>query len=149
MNLKIIRSGIWVVIGLIMIAPNISANSTQLENTKENKTEQNRILSESENNKQPKTLESASHIGASDYLQMILGLMLIVAFIFAMSWFIKRLGGLNPNSSHDLKVVAGLSVGQREKIIVVQVLNEQILVGVTQSNIQLLSKLDEPINNGG
>lgn len=84
-------------------------------------------------------------IGASNYLQMLLGLFFIVAFIFSIAWLIKRMGTLSPSHSSNLKIIAGLNVGQREKIIVVQIMDEQILVGVTQSNIQLLSKLENNI----
>ncbi len=91
------------------------------------------------------SLHDNTNIDASDYLQMLLGLFFIVAFIFSVAWLIKRMGTLNPNHSRDLKIVAGLSVGQREKIIVLQVMNEQLLIGVTQSSIQLLSKLDTPM----
>ena len=76
---------------------------------------------------------------------MLFGLFVIVAFIFAVAWLIKRMGTLNPNHSTNLKIVAGLSVGQREKIVVVQVMDEQFLVGITQSNIQLLNKLEQSI----
>lgn len=93
----------------------------------------------------PKTLKSHTDIGASNYVQMLFGLFAIVVFIFAVAWLIKRMGTLNPNHSSNLKIIAGLSVGQREKIVVIQVMDEQLLVGITQSNIQLLSKLEQPI----
>ena len=91
------------------------------------------------------TLKSHTEIGASNYIQMLLGLFFIIAFIFIVAWLIKRMGTMSPSHSNNLKVVAGLNVGQREKIIVLQVMDEQLLVGVTPSNIQLLSKLENPI----
>jgi len=91
------------------------------------------------------TLKSHTDIGASNYIQMLLGLFFIIAFIFIVAWFIKRMGTMSPSHSNNLKVVAGLNVGQREKIIVLQVMDQQLLVGVTPSNIQLLSKLENPI----
>jgi len=89
------------------------------------------------------TLDGRSQIGVSNYLQMILGLLGILIFIFAIAWLIKRMGTLSPIHSSNLKVIAGLNVGQREKIIVIQVMDEQLLVGVTQNNIRLLSKLEQ------
>jgi len=91
------------------------------------------------------TLKSHTDIGASNYIQMLLGLFFIIAFIFTVAWLIKRMGTMRPSHSNNLKVVAGLNVGQREKIIVLQVMDQQLLVGVTPSNIQLLSKLENPI----
>ena len=95
------------------------------------------------------TLQDNSEIGVTNYIQMLFGLFAIVAFIFAVAWLIKRMGTLNPNHSSHLKIVAGISVGQREKIVVVQVMGEQLLVGITQSNIQLLNKLEKPIPEQG
>ncbi len=91
-------------------------------------------------------LQSSTHIGVSNYLQMILGLFGVVAFIFVIAWLAKRMGALNSSCSANLKVVAGLNVGHREKIIVIQIMDKQLLVGVTQTNIQLLSELEEPIS---
>jgi len=90
-------------------------------------------------------LDNHADIGVTNYIQMLFGLFAIVAFIFAVAWLIKRMGTLSPNQSNNLKIIAGLSVGQREKIVVVQVMGEQMLVGITQTNIQLLSKLETPI----
>ena len=95
------------------------------------------------------SLGEHTQVGASNYIQMLLGLFFIIAFIFGIAWLIKRMGTMHPGHSASLKIVAGISVGQREKVIVLQVMNEQLLVGVTQSNIQLLSTLKEPITPAG
>ncbi len=92
------------------------------------------------------SLETHSQVGVSSYLQMILGLFGVIVFILVIAWLAKRMGGLNSTHSTNLKVIAGLNVGNREKIIVVQVMDEQLLVGVTQTNIQLLSKLECPMS---
>lgn len=107
------------------------------------------IKNSSEIKKTSTTLQENSEIGVRNYVQMLFGLFAIVAFIFAVAWLIKRLGTLNPNHSSHLKIIAGISVGQREKIVVVQVMGEQLLVGITQTNIQLLNKLEKPIPEQG
>lgn len=138
-----------VLISLVSLMSVANVNATNVKNDTEKK---NVITSQSEKlgvkplSQQSKpTLESNSEIGVTNYVQMLFGLFAIIIFIFAVAWLIKRMGTLNPNHSTHLKIVAGLSVGQREKIVIVQVMDEQFLVGITQSNIQLLNKLEQSI----
>ena len=137
---------IIVLISLVLV--NI-ANANDVKNNTEKKnvvTSQTEKLGIKPPNQQSKaTLENNAEVGVTNYVQMLFGLFAIITFIFAVAWLIKRMGTLNPNHSAHLKIVAGLSVGQREKIVVIQVMDEQLLVGITQSNIQLLHKLDESI----
>lgn len=84
-------------------------------------------------------------IGAGSYIQMFLGLSLIVALIFGMAWLMRRMGGMNGMSAGNLKVLGGLSVGQRERIVLVQAGDTQLLVGVAPGVIRTLHVMDEPI----
>lgn len=123
-------------------------NKTTIKNTASNQKQtppENTLVTDVSKTTTQPTLENHAEIGASNYVQMLFGLFAIVAFIFGVAWLIKRMGTLNPSHSNNLKIIAGLSVGQRERIVVVQVMDEQLLVGITQSNIQLLSKLEQPI----
>ena len=54
---------------------------------------------------------------------------------------------VTPGSSGQLKVIASLSAGARERVMVLQVGNEQHLIGVTAQNINHLSKLEQPLEN--
>ena len=138
---------IIVLISLVSLVSIANANNVKNDTEKKNVvTSQTEKLGVKPSNQQSKpTLENNAEIGVTNYVQMLFGLFAIVIFIFAVAWIIKRMGTLNPNHSTHLKIVAGLSVGQREKIVVVQVMDEQFLVGITQSNIQLLNKLDKSI----
>jgi flagellar protein FliO/FliZ len=50
------------------------------------------------------------------------------------------------SGSNELKVVASMMAGNRERIMVLQVGKEQHLVGVTAHNINHLAKLEDPLN---
>jgi len=73
-------------------------------------------------------------------------LMLVVILILFLAWLVKRmkLPGIQ-GSDGTLKILRQLPVGQRERIVLLQVGEEQMLVGVTQQNISLLSKLEHPL----
>lgn len=85
-------------------------------------------------------------VGFGSYLQMFLGLAFIVALIIGMGWFIRRMGHFQTVASGNLKLLGGLSLGQRERIVLVQVGEQQLLVGVAPGQIRTLHVLAEPIS---
>ncbi len=76
---------------------------------------------------------------------IFLSLLLVVAIIFALAWVMRRFN-VTPSSSGQLKVVASMVAGTRERIMVIEVGDEQHLVGVTANNISHLSKLETPLD---
>jgi flagellar protein FliO/FliZ len=90
--------------------------------------------------KAPLEIGSGRHL-----LSVILGLAAIVIFILFLSWFVKRfsLGTFSANT--HLKVVASLPLGTRERLLVVDVAGQQILLGISAAGINNLHLLDSPI----
>ena len=84
-------------------------------------------------------------VGVGNYLQMFFGLFIIVALILGLAWFMRRMGNMNSMAAGNLKVLGGLSVGQRERIVLVQAGKTQLLVGVAPGEIRTLHVMDEPI----
>lgn len=84
-------------------------------------------------------------IGLSNYMQMFFGLFIVVALIFGMAWFMKRLGSVNGMAAGNLKVLGGISVGQRERVVLIQAGETQLLIGVAPGEIRTLHVLDELI----
>lgn len=76
--------------------------------------------------------------------QLLLGLLLVLALILILAWLLKRLPIL-PNQQQPLKVIASLHLGHRERAVLVQVGDEQILLGVAQGHVSLIKKLDQPL----
>ncbi|MGF1726728.1 flagellar biosynthetic protein FliO [Photobacterium nomapromontoriensis] len=74
-------------------------------------------------------------------------LMLVLVVIVLLAWLLKRmkLPGIQGGDS-AIRILRQLPVGQRERIVLLQVGDEQMLVGVTQQNISLLGKLDKSIS---
>lgn len=72
-----------------------------------------------------------------------MGLMLgVVIFMFiAFAWIMKRMTGLSPRGGDGMKVTGGLSLGQRERLVMVEVDNQRLLLGVTQQNITLIREM--------
>lgn len=88
----------------------------------------------------PQTLQNPSSI-----LSIFLSLLLVVAIIFALA-FIARRFNVTQAGNGQLKVVASMAAGAKEKIMVVDVGGEQFLLGITAHNINQLGKLENPLD---
>jgi flagellar protein FliO/FliZ len=78
-------------------------------------------------------------------LKLTGGLLLVVAVIFVLAWLVKKFN-LNQQSQNGLiRIVAGLSIGTRDRIVLLQVGEEQILVGLTPGRIEKLHTLSHPL----
>ena len=94
-------------------------------------------------NEVPKAHQVASQ---SAYLaQVLIGLLVVLAIIFVMGWVLRRLGQGTIGGSENLKVVSSLSLGAREKIALIQVADQQLLVGITPNNIRTLKTFDSVV----
>jgi len=63
-------------------------------------------------------------------LQWLLSLLVVLAVILMLAWIAKKARVFGSNHQ-QLQVVATLPLGPKERIMVIKVGNEQVLVGVT------------------
>ena len=79
-------------------------------------------------------------------LETLLGLFLVLICIAFLAWLLRRTGRFNATANGQMKIIAGLSMGPRERVILLQVGEKQILVGVTAQQIQTLHVLEQNID---
>ncbi|MCP4494675.1 MAG: flagellar biosynthetic protein FliO [Gammaproteobacteria bacterium] len=84
-------------------------------------------------------------LSTSYLIKLTGGLILVVVIIFCFAWLLKRLKITQQAQNGLLKVVAGLPLGTRERIVVLQVGEEQILLGLSPGRIEKLHTLAEPL----
>ncbi|WP_126453795.1 flagellar biosynthetic protein FliO [Sulfuriflexus mobilis] len=77
--------------------------------------------------------------------QVALGLLLVLCLILAVAWLLKRVGGFSVSGNGALKILGGLSMGARERVVLMQVGEEQILIGVSPGRVQTLHVLNKPV----
>jgi flagellar biosynthetic protein FliO len=82
---------------------------------------------------------------ATGVLQVTLGLFVVLIVIAAAAWFARRFGHFNVTAKGNLRIIGGLHMGSRERVVLMQVGNKQLLLGVAPGRIQTLHVLDEPI----
>lgn len=87
-----------------------------------------------------------TRINSSTHLASVaVALVFIVGLILALGWFLRRFnqGGLFQNSA--IKIIASLPLGTRERLAVVDVGGQQLLLGITATQITTLHVFNEPI----
>lgn len=88
------------------------------------------------------TVSQPSALSGSPLLQVSGALFGMIALILIIAWFAKRLGlGGKTASGRGLKVTASTTVGPRERVVIVDVEDARLVLGVTPTNINLLHKL--------
>ncbi|KRG39448.1 flagellar protein [Stenotrophomonas pictorum JCM 9942] len=75
----------------------------------------------------------------------VLALLMVLALIVGLGWLLKRLPGGGFRPAEGLKVVASLNVGAKERVVVVDVNGQQLLLGVTAGGISTLHQLSGPL----
>ncbi len=77
-------------------------------------------------------------------LQVMFGLGLVLAAIAGTAWLLKRLG---PGQSSDvgaLRVVAGVAVGPKERVVLVDVGDTRLVLGVAPGHVSTLHQMPRP-----
>lgn len=83
-------------------------------------------------------------LGSGAVLEMILGLGAVIALILLLAWAARRVNVL-PGQRAGMQVVAVLPLGQRERAVLVQVGERQLLLGVSQQQVTLLERFETPV----
>jgi flagellar protein FliO/FliZ len=87
----------------------------------------------------PVTMPAGSSTGS--LLQTLFALIVVLAVLGALAWFLKRYGPKVAGGNANLRVVGSLNLGGRERIVVVEVGNEWIVVGASPGRINALATM--------
>ena len=71
-------------------------------------------------------------------LQMMVGLLLVLAVIMGIAWFLKRFALNHGAPNGNIKVIAGAAVGQRERVVLVEVSGTWLVLGVAPGQVRTL-----------
>jgi len=89
---------------------------------------------------------SAVNAGTSfvSLLQVMLGLGLVLAAIAGSAWLLKRLGPGQVAASGALRVVGGVAVGPKERVVLVDVGDTRLVLGVAPGHVSTLHQMPRP-----
>ena len=93
----------------------------------------------------PEASQAPAAVGAGSLTQVTLSLLLVLGIVFAAAWVTRRLRGFGKFGNGALHVVTEIAVGTKERVVLVQVGKQQLLIGVAPGRVSTLHVLDEPV----
>jgi flagellar protein FliO/FliZ len=89
----------------------------------------------------PQTISNPTSI-----VSIFLSLLLVIGVVFMLAFLMRRFN-VTQSGTSNIKVVASMMAGAKERVIVIEVAGEQHLLGITAHNINHLVTLSNPIDN--
>ncbi len=81
------------------------------------------------------TARAAPTVGMADLSGVVLSLVLVVGFIFAAAWVVRRMPLGMGRGNGPLKVLAALPLGPRERLVLVEARGEELLIAVSPAGV--------------
>ncbi|MDR9862177.1 MULTISPECIES: flagellar biosynthetic protein FliO [Pseudomonas] len=87
---------------------------------------------------------------AGQLTQLVFGLLLVLGLIFFLAWLLRRVQQAGPaGKGQVIELIGSRALGPRDRLMLVQVGNEQILLGLSPGTITALHVLKEPVEVPG
>ncbi|MBV8666683.1 MAG: flagellar biosynthetic protein FliO [Burkholderiaceae bacterium] len=83
----------------------------------------------------------SSESTAFNLFKLVLGLVVVLGMMAASAWALKRFGVAKVAGDRTVKIVGGVSVGTRERVMVVEVGDQWIVVGVAPGRVSSLATM--------
>lgn len=99
------------------------------------------FLNNSSDSSQTETESSSSTFGL--FFRMILVLVIIILLIYGFVWLLRKTSGQKTKNDPYLKEVANLTFSPGKSVRVVTLKDKAYLIGVTDSNINLISEVED------
>ncbi len=85
-------------------------------------------------------------VGGSQLLGMGLSMVIVVAAILVIGWFYSRSRCAGSGASDIINVLATRALGPKERLLVIEVADQHLLIGMTSTAVQTLHVFDTPID---
>ena len=87
----------------------------------------------------PMTMAPSSSAGS--LLQTIFALVFVLALLIGLAWVMKRYGPKAMGGNSKMRVVSSLNLGGRERVVLIEVADQWIVVGASPGRINALATL--------
>lgn len=84
-------------------------------------------------------------VGTGMVLQVFFALLLVLLLIGIGAWLLRRMGGLGLHNGGAMQVLSAVSIGQHERVVLMQVGDVQLLLGVAAGQVRTLHVFNEPV----
>ena len=86
--------------------------------------------------------QAAKTITSSDISVWSIGLIIVLSIFFVCVWALRKLNTSTANGEEKMRIVGGIPLGLREKVILLQVGKKQLILGITPGRIETLHVLE-------
>lgn len=83
----------------------------------------------------------ASAVSSGSMVQVVVSLLFVLAAIVLVAWILKRINMPQNAPGSALKVVSGVAVGQRERVVLIEVNDTWLVVGVAPGQVTALHSM--------
>ena len=77
------------------------------------------------------------------YVQAAMALSLIVALLAATAWLARKVSGGKRFGQGGMKVVGGVALGPRERIVLLEIGDEWLVIGIVPGQIRTLHRMSK------
>lgn len=84
----------------------------------------------------------SSPVSFGAMLQVLLGLALVLAAVAGSAWLLRRLAPGQTGAGGAMKIVGGLAVGPKERVVLVEIGETWLVLGVAAGQVTALHTLD-------
>lgn len=86
-------------------------------------------------------LDTQGGIPVGYFLQAFLALTIVLFLLLGTAWLTKKISQGKPFGFNTVKVVGGLALGPKERIILIEVGDEWLVIGIVPGQIRTLHRL--------
>jgi flagellar protein FliO/FliZ len=87
------------------------------------------------------TFSTAAPDLGSSALQMVFGLIIVLALLLGAMWLLKRISMPRGPVAGLMRVVAGVAVGSRERVVILELGNSWLVLGVAPGQVTTLAEI--------
>lgn len=80
-------------------------------------------------------------VSGGTVLQAVLGLLFLLVLLLALAWVARKLQGGKGFGQGGMKLLGGIALGPRERIVLVEVADDWLVIGIVPGQIRTLHRL--------
>lgn len=82
-------------------------------------------------------------VSAGTYFQTGLALAFIVAILMGAAWLARKVSGGKKFGQGDMKIIGGVALGPRERIVLLEVGEQWLIIGIVPGQIRTLHRMEK------
>jgi len=81
-------------------------------------------------------------VESADVMRWLGGLIFVLAIFFFCVWLMRKTNLFNMHSNNQMRIIGGLSLGTKERLVLVQLGSKQLVLGVCPGRVETLHVLE-------